>query len=90
MKRSLLLKLSVIVLLLSAGMNISAQKLPVGVSFKRLFLDYQTLNGGDFGAFQDYRDGLEFGFHAPLSKHFMVNLPVKIGLGSKDYRLIEI
>lgn len=84
MKRSFLLRLSVLVLLFSAAINLSAQKLPVGVSFKRLFLDYQTLNGGDFGAFQDYRDGFEFGFHAPLSKHFMVNIPVKIGLSNKQ------
>ena len=74
-------------MLLSLSLSLSAQKLPVGVSFKRLFLDYQTLNGGDFGAFKDYRDGFEFGFHAPLSKHFMLNLPVKIGLSSKTEEL---
>ena len=83
MKLSLLPKLLCIVLLLTMGTHLSAQKLPVGVSFKRLFLDYQTLNGGDFGAFKDYTDGFEFGVHIPLSQHFMVNIPVKVGLGNQ-------
>jgi len=87
MKLSHLYKLLGIGMLLSLSFSLSAQKLPVGVSFKRLFLDYQTLNGGDFGAFQDYRDGFEFGFHAPLSKHFMLNIPVKIGLSNKTEEL---
>lgn len=75
--------------MLVMSITLSAQKPPVGVSFKRLFLDYQTLNGGDFGAFQDYRDGFEFGFHAPLSKKFMVNIPVKIGLSNKTEEIVN-
>jgi len=76
-------------MLLGMSISLSAQKLPVGVSFKRLFMDYQTLNGGDFGAFQDYTDGWEAGFHMPLSKHFMVNLPIKIGLGHKPDEIVN-
>lgn len=82
MKASILNKLLAIGLLILLGMNASAQKLPVGVSFKRLFLDYQTLQGGSFGAFKDYTDGWEFGFHAPLSEQFILNIPVKIGMGN--------
>jgi OOP family OmpA-OmpF porin len=89
MKKSLLRQFLYSFILLAACVEVSAQKLPAGVSFKRLFLDYQTLNGGDFGAFQDYRDGFEFGFHAPLSKHFMVNIPVKIGLSNKTDEIIN-
>lgn len=87
MKLSHLHKLLGIGMLLLWSLSLSAQKLPVGLSFKRLFLDYQTLNGGDFGAFQDYRDGFEFGFHAPLSKNFMLNIPLKIGLSNKTEEL---
>src|SRR6187402_1477863 len=83
MKHSILYRLLGVAILVTSGLSLSAQKLPVGVSFKRLFLDYQTLNGGNFGALEDYRDGFEFGFHAPLSKHFMINIPVKIGLSNK-------
>jgi outer membrane protein OmpA-like peptidoglycan-associated protein len=48
-----------------------------------LFLDYQTFQGGDFGAFKDYRNGFEFGVHLPINEQFMVNVPVKIGLANK-------
>jgi len=89
MKPSHVYKLLGIGILLSASLSMSAQKLPAGVSFKRLFLDYQTFQGGDFGAFIDYRDGFEFGFHAPLSKHFMVNIPVKIGLSNKTDEIVN-
>jgi OOP family OmpA-OmpF porin len=89
MKLAHVIKLFGIGILLSVSLSMSAQKLPAGVSFKRLFLDYQTLQGGDFGAFIDYRDGFEFGFHAPLSKHFMVNIPVKIGLSNKTGEIVN-
>ncbi|MBP7239143.1 MAG: OmpA family protein [Saprospiraceae bacterium] len=89
MKISLQPKLLVLILFITIGVNVSAQKLPVGVSFKRLFLDYQTLNGGDFGAFKDYTDGFEFGVHLPLSQHFMVNIPVKIGLGNEGNEIVN-
>jgi OOP family OmpA-OmpF porin len=55
-----------------------------GLSFKKLFLDYQTFQGGDFGAFKDYRHGFEFGYHHPLSSNLYINVPVKIGLGGKS------
>lgn len=82
MNTSILNKLLTTGLLILLGMSATAQKLPVGVSFKRLFLDYQTLQGGSFGAFKDYTDGWEFGFHAPLSEKFILNIPVKIGMGN--------
>lgn len=60
-----------------------------GLSFKRLWMDYQTLNGGDFGALRDYRNGFEVGVHLPLSEQFMVNIPVKIGLGKRGNEIIN-
>lgn len=56
---------------------------PLGISFKRLFMDYQTLQGGDFGAFKDYRAGFEVGVDVGLNERFFLNIPVKIGLGNK-------
>ena len=53
-----------------------------GVTFKRLFMDYQTFNDGDFGAFRDYTDGLEFSFLYPLTSNIEINVPVKIGLAN--------
>lgn len=71
-----------LVILIMGSLSVHAQR-NVGISFKRLFLDYQTLQDGDFGAFSKYGNGFEAGFHYPLTKNFMVNIPVKIGLGSK-------
>ena len=53
-----------------------------GVTFKRLFMDYQTLHNGDFGAFREYTDGLEFSYLLPLSERFFLDIPVKIGLSN--------
>jgi outer membrane protein OmpA-like peptidoglycan-associated protein len=54
-----------------------------GLSFKRLFLDYQTFNGGDFSAFRDYTDGLEFSYMHPFGERLFVDVPVKIGYFDK-------
>jgi OOP family OmpA-OmpF porin len=59
----------------------------IGISFKRLFLDYQTLQGGDFGAFSDYRNGFEAGFHMPIARPLMLNVPIKFGLANKTSEL---
>ena len=83
MNRSLFRKLLGLTLLFGMSAGMSAQHIPNGVSFKRLFVDYQTLNGGDFGAFQDYTDGYEFAYLVTLSERFTLNLPVKVGLFRK-------
>jgi outer membrane protein OmpA-like peptidoglycan-associated protein len=79
-------RLVLISFLLLGSLYVSSQN-EMGVSFKRLFMDYQTLNGGDFGALKDYTNGFEFGVHFPLSEHFMINIPVKIGLSNKPEEL---
>ncbi len=83
MKLSLQYKFLGIGLLLGMSLSLSAQHIPNGVSFKRLFIDYQTLNGGDFGNFKAYTDGYEFAYLMTLSKKFTLNIPVKVGMGSK-------
>jgi len=82
MKISLYCKLLIATIFLGLGLQLNAQK-EMGISFKRLFLDYQTLQGGDFGAFQDYTNGFEAGVQFPLSEHFQINIPIKVGLGKK-------
>ncbi len=82
MKPTLPLKLALVFAMIGCTLSLSAQN-PVGISFKRLFLDYQTLQDGDFGAFKDYRGGFEFGVHVPVTKNLLVNVPIKIGLGNK-------
>ncbi len=55
-----------------------------GLVFKKLFLDYQTLNGGDFGAFKDYTDGFEVGYFFSLIDNLDLYVPVKVGLGQRS------
>jgi len=88
MKLPLFSRLVVVTLFLSICYQAHAQN-EMGISFKRLFLDYQTLNGGDFGNFQAFTNGFEAGVHFPLSSHFQVNIPVKIGLGRKVDEIVN-
>ncbi len=83
MKPSICSRLALLVCLLTLTIGLSAQK-NMGLSFKRLFLDYQTFQGGDFGAFKNYRNGFEFGFHYPITEQLLINIPLKVGLGSND------
>ncbi|HUR29895.1 MAG TPA: OmpA family protein [Saprospiraceae bacterium] len=88
MKPTFTQKLVLLVIMIACTVSVSAQY-PAGISFKRLFLDYQTLQDGDFGAFKDYRGGFEVGLHLPLSESFMLNVPLKIGLGNKTDEVVN-
>lgn len=82
MKLKTTLKHILLLTFVFGALSLGAQTAP-GISFKRLFLDYQTLQGGDFGAFKDYRGGFEIGFHMPITENLHLNVPIKIGLGNK-------
>lgn len=85
--------LSVFVAVVVIGFNAGAQGEWGGVSFKALWLDYQTFNDGDFGAFRDYTSGVEFSYIHNLTDHVSLELPVKFGtayLGGDEDRNIRI
>jgi outer membrane protein OmpA-like peptidoglycan-associated protein len=63
-----------------------AQDTAPGLSFKRLFMDYQTFNGGSFDAFRNYTDGLEFSYLHPITDQFLIDVPVKIGMFTQEGR----
>ena len=88
MKLTVYCKLLFISVLFAFSGQLRAQH-EMGISFKRLFLDYSTLQGGDFGAFQNWTNGFEAGVHFPLSKHFEVNIPIKIGLGRNTDEIVN-
>ncbi|MFZ1704558.1 MAG: thrombospondin type 3 repeat-containing protein [Saprospiraceae bacterium] len=50
-----------------------------GVSFKKLFLDYQSQNGGGLFNFKDYRHGYEIGYQHNFKNSFGLNIPIKYG-----------
>ena len=83
MKRKTVGFVALMCCLLATPFRSQAQDYP-GLSFKRIFTDYQTLNGGDFGALKDYRNGWELGFHLPFSHNLSLNVPVRIGQAAKN------
>lgn len=52
----------------------------LGVSVKNLFMDYQSLNGGDFGNFSAYHHGFELGFQKSINQNVTVAVPLKFGV----------
>ncbi|MBK9257996.1 MAG: OmpA family protein [Saprospiraceae bacterium] len=51
-----------------------------GISFKKLFLDYQSQNGGEFSKFKDYKSGFEIGYHRNLNSNLNLVVPFKYGV----------
>lgn len=51
-----------------------------GLSFKALFLDYQSQNGGDISAFRNYHRGFELGYHINLQPNINIVIPAKVGV----------
>ncbi len=69
-------------LIILPSMIIHAQNpdLKSGVVFKKLFLDYQTTNGGNFSYFKDYKHGFEIGYQRMLGPNVALNIPVRYGI----------
>jgi len=51
-----------------------------GISFKALFMDYQSQNEGNISAFRNYHHGLEIGYHINLQPNINIVVPAKIGV----------
>ena len=56
-----------------------------GISFKALFLDYQSQNGGSISDFKSYHRGFEIGYHRNINENFNVVVPLKIGVVSASH-----
>lgn len=69
-----------ILLALTAPVFGQNPQLKSGVSFKKLFLDYQSQNGGSISKFKDYRHGVEIGYQRTLSNNITLNLPLRYGV----------
>lgn len=53
---------------------------PYGVSFKSLFMDYQSQNGGSITDFSAYHHGFEVGIHKNLTENLNIVVPIKVGI----------
>lgn len=62
-------------------MSIQAQndQNPNALSFKALFLDYQSQNGGSIGAINDYNNGFEIAYSRYLMNRLNLSIPLKVG-----------
>ena len=52
----------------------------VGLSFKKLFLDYQSQNGGQIGALKNYQSGYEIGLNYNLHNSLNLVIPFHVGV----------
>ena len=50
-----------------------------GISFKALFMDYQSQNDGDIASLKEYHPGFEIGLHRNLAENLNINIPIKVG-----------
>lgn len=72
------------ILLLVSVLTVSADaqnpKYPFAVSFKNLFMDYQSQNGGDISNFNAYDHGFELTPQKTINDNLIVALPLKYGV----------
>ena len=81
------IKLWLVAFIITLSLNISYSQNPFyqqGMSFKALFMDYQSQNGGNISEFKAYHHGLEIGYHHNLQSNINLVVPVKIGVVSSD------
>ncbi|MFZ1525852.1 MAG: OmpA family protein [Saprospiraceae bacterium] len=55
-----------------------------GITFKKLFLDYQSQNGGNITNFKDYRHGYEIGYQRMLTNNVTIAIPLRYGVVNSD------
>ena len=77
MRKFLLLSiLGCMISISSYGQQVNAKQ---GISFKALFMDYQSQNGGSIGAIKDYDFGYEIGYYRKLQDNLKLVVPFKVG-----------
>lgn len=52
----------------------------LGISFKALFMDYQSQNGGSFTRFKDYHKGFEVNVQKKINDNIILVVPFKLGV----------
>lgn len=75
---------------LIGGLNAQSPTYKTGLTFKKLFLDYQSQNGGALSALRKYHAGYEIGFNYNLHESLNLVVPVHVGvpsshIGIEDY-----
>ncbi len=51
-----------------------------GITVRALLYDYQTFNGGEFGAFNSYHHGFELGYLKKIQDRVYLSVPLRLGV----------
>ena len=75
-------KLFLVLILTYSFFTVDAQNpgYPYGLSFKALFMDYGSQNGGDISDFKSYHHGFEIGIQKSIQENINLVVPVKAGI----------
>ncbi len=75
-------KISILIIFLLSSVLVFSQTESFirNLTFKKLFLDYKSQNGGDITAFKNYRHGFEVGIGQKLNKNINLYVPGKFGV----------
>jgi len=84
MKKLLLVTLIFMCGYLSTNVQAQNEKYPQGISFRALFMDYQSQNDGAFARFRDYHYGFEIGYSRRIQDRLNLVIPFKIGIVNND------
>ncbi len=81
-----IMKKLILASILSLGIIFSVQaqnpSFPYGLSFKALFMDYQSQNGGSISEFKSYHHGFEISVQKKLQDNINIVVPIKAGVVS--------
>ncbi len=69
-----------VIILIAGTMTAQVSNYSSGISFKKLFLDYKSQNGGELTTFKDYRHGFELGLSKRLGGNINLYVPGKFGV----------
>ncbi len=75
-----LLVICLIVIMSTTTIEAQNPQYPLGISFKSLFMDYQSQNGGSITDFSAYHYGFEIGLHKNINQNLNLVLPIKAGV----------
>ena len=81
-----------IILVFSLGtVNLQAQNpiYPFGVSVKKLFMDYQSQNGGDISNLGAYHHGFEIGILKNINQNINIHIPINYGVVTSHDELLD-
>jgi len=75
---------SLLIVLIAGGLQAQNPNLNKGISFRPLFMDYQSQNNGSITAFNRYHHGFEVAYHKRINQNVKFVLPVNVGVVSND------